>query len=258
MITRQNDTARKAYARDAATVPRQFVMIGTTDKLEVLNDVAGNRRYLPITVGAIDLEGLRRDRDQLWAEAAAIEASASMPRLVLPDEVRPDAKAAQQRHEMSNPIFEALEEELGDDGGVIEKDTVYAIVGFDRAKDLDPRKYWLIKNAMIKLGWTESWPRSGTRKRIYTKDTGRQLRFSHKTNFDGTGKPLIIAQPLDQDGEAEQKLTPIAARMVAAAPARPPARRKVQIGRTTRGSSIICPGRPRGSACGPGGPGWSR
>jgi predicted P-loop ATPase len=32
MITRTQDTARKAYAEDPATVPRQFVMMGTTDK----------------------------------------------------------------------------------------------------------------------------------------------------------------------------------------------------------------------------------
>src|SRR5690606_22012056 len=39
------------------------------DKKEYLTDDAGNRRYWPVPMGALDFEGVERDRDQLFAEA---------------------------------------------------------------------------------------------------------------------------------------------------------------------------------------------
>jgi putative DNA primase/helicase len=39
----------------------------------VVKGETGNRRFWPIVAGIIDLVGLARDRNQLWAEAAAAE-----------------------------------------------------------------------------------------------------------------------------------------------------------------------------------------
>lgn len=52
--------------------PRRFVIFGTTDKFEFLQDPAGDRRYLPFEVKKIEHDKLQTDHLQLWAEALAI------------------------------------------------------------------------------------------------------------------------------------------------------------------------------------------
>lgn len=65
-----------------AEVPRQFVIIGTTNVTnDPLGNATGNRRFWPINVQRFDLEHLRAVRDQLWAEAAEVEALGQTLRL---------------------------------------------------------------------------------------------------------------------------------------------------------------------------------
>ncbi len=71
-ITSAVDRYRTSYARRAADVPRQVVFAGTTNAHAYLNDSTGARRFHPVTCGLINLEALRRDRDQLWAEAVVM------------------------------------------------------------------------------------------------------------------------------------------------------------------------------------------
>jgi predicted P-loop ATPase len=75
LLSRQEDRARMSYDRLLTEVPRHSVVIGTTNSQEYLRDLTGNRRFWPVQVQAIELAMLKRDRDQLWAEAAAMEAA---------------------------------------------------------------------------------------------------------------------------------------------------------------------------------------
>ena len=73
-LSRQVDgPARGAYAHLPESVPRQFIIIGTTNSNEYWNDPTGGRRFWPVRVGRFDVAALARDRDQLWAEASARE-----------------------------------------------------------------------------------------------------------------------------------------------------------------------------------------
>jgi predicted P-loop ATPase len=75
-LSKRYDKARPAYARSRVDRPRRCIFIGTTNDESYLRDPTGNRRVWPVKCkGMIDLIGFARDRDQLWAEAAAIEAS---------------------------------------------------------------------------------------------------------------------------------------------------------------------------------------
>jgi predicted P-loop ATPase len=68
-ISRQSDCYRSPYARRAFDHPRRWVGIGTTNSTTYLRDESGNRRWWPVRTGTILADELRRDVEQLYAEA---------------------------------------------------------------------------------------------------------------------------------------------------------------------------------------------
>jgi predicted P-loop ATPase len=68
-MTRQVDKYRIPYGKKMTNQKRRCVFAATTNAEAYLLDPTGNRRYWPVKVGRIDLAGLKKDRDQLWAEA---------------------------------------------------------------------------------------------------------------------------------------------------------------------------------------------
>jgi hypothetical protein len=75
--SRKVDRARPAYGRFRIDRERRTVFFATTnpDFDGYLKSQTGNRRFWPVVIGNVDLDSLARDRDQLWAEAAAREAT---------------------------------------------------------------------------------------------------------------------------------------------------------------------------------------
>lgn len=71
-ITRTHEEWIPKYVEFATKFPRRLLFIGTTNSDEFLADDTGERRWLPVDVGAVDVAAIERDRDQLWAEAIVL------------------------------------------------------------------------------------------------------------------------------------------------------------------------------------------
>jgi predicted P-loop ATPase len=110
------DMARPAYGRSRVDRPRRCIIVATTNEDTYLRDTTGNRRFWPVWINGvvpcgddkmlIDFEAVARDRDQLWAEAAAMEARGES--LVIPEALWPDAAAAQAAREELDPWEDLL------------------------------------------------------------------------------------------------------------------------------------------------------
>jgi predicted P-loop ATPase len=75
LITTRCDEVRRPYASLPERLLRRFVMIGTTNRNQFLVDSTGNRRFVPLEIGAnflIPWKQIAEERDSLWA--AAIQA----------------------------------------------------------------------------------------------------------------------------------------------------------------------------------------
>lgn len=104
--SRQDDRARPAYGRFLQSQPRTCIFVGTTNEDEYLRDNTGNRRFLPVKTGDIDLDALIADRDQLWAEAAYYEAQGES--ITLPQELWDEAAAIQKSRVEHDPWIDIL------------------------------------------------------------------------------------------------------------------------------------------------------
>jgi hypothetical protein len=155
---------------------RQCVIIGTTNSEQYLRDLTGNRRFWPVRVGRFDIEALKRDRDQMWAEAAIREADGANIRL--PEELWPAAAEEQQKRELENPFFSTLDgtlreqDERGNWGngdpmnGKIMTDDLWTILQIPARQRTQQHFEWLGKS-MKELGWTRTRLRSGGGRHAY-------------------------------------------------------------------------------------------
>jgi len=115
--SRAVDRVRPPYGKGVMDMPRRCVFVGTVNEGGYLKDGTGNRRFWPLTVrGEVDVDAIRRDRDQLWAEAARMEADGAS--VVLPRRLW--AMAAEHQADQTSedpwadPILDFLERRAND------------------------------------------------------------------------------------------------------------------------------------------------
>jgi predicted P-loop ATPase len=167
--SRTHDRARAAYARTVDERPRRCIFIGTTNDETYLRSQTGNRRFWPVKTGRIDLDALRRDRDQLWAEAAHFEKRGMS--LVLPESLWEEASRQQEARREQDPWEEELRSVEGEiypvssdapgtgqayEERISTKDLLWQLgKNIADATDHDTKR---IGHCMRRLGWTGPKP----------------------------------------------------------------------------------------------------
>jgi predicted P-loop ATPase len=68
-ITLRHDYYRPPWGRHFIKRPRRIVFVGSTNEDNYLRDPTGARRFWPFHARKVDIDKLRANRDQLWAEA---------------------------------------------------------------------------------------------------------------------------------------------------------------------------------------------
>lgn len=156
-ITRTVDRVRFAYARTTSDCPRQSVFIGTVnpDNVGYLTDRTGNGRFWPVLCTKIDLEGLKRDRDQILAEAR--ERYKEGEKLYIEDlTLRAEAEARADERVEEDPWIEIISgwnAGLGREVNEITTTAIYENVLNGVAKNITRLDQIRIGKALSACGW---------------------------------------------------------------------------------------------------------
>jgi predicted P-loop ATPase len=151
-LGRTKDTSRLAYGKESTEVPRQFVIIGTMNPTSngYLKDTSGNRRFWPVLVEEFNLDRLREDRDQLWAEAAHREASGASIRL---DPALYEAAGdAQEQRRTEDPFEIIVHRAFGELTGRIRIEDAWKVLGI-QGRVISQDEMTRFGTAMRMQGW---------------------------------------------------------------------------------------------------------
>lgn len=96
-LSATKDRYRPPYGRRVEDFQRTNIFAGTTNNDTPLTDETGGRRFWPVNCGEINLDMLREDRDQLWAEAV-VRYKAGNPWWLETKELNQLASAEQDEH----------------------------------------------------------------------------------------------------------------------------------------------------------------
>ena len=168
--SRQADRARPAYGHVREDRQRRSIEWGTTNTKQYLLSQTGNRRFWPLETSKIDIDALKRDREQLLGEAAAYEAAGE--EITLDPSLWPEARDAQEQRRVPDTwedILVDVPETVTHIG--VSKTIIYRSGdGFERVASADLSEHILnvqraqqtpahaqrLANAMEKLGWTRN------------------------------------------------------------------------------------------------------
>lgn len=202
-ITKQEDKGRHAYARNPVSVPRRFVLAGTTNSGRFLHDETGNRRFWPVEVSRIDLEGLKAARPQLLAEALARYRAGGV-RLYLTGDAAAGAERAQHaRRAVEDGFLEQLEQlpwsHTLKGAPAVTTDAVYNLLTIPRERRQGQTAV-NVSRAMEALGWAKT----GHPVRLDGDPSNKQRAYV----WTGEGRPPGKRLSQTEETEREDALLP--------------------------------------------------
>ena len=172
-LSRQTDPVRRPYGRIVEDLGRRCVLVGTTNNHEYLRDATGGRRFWPVPVQRVDLDWIRDNRDQLFAEGVALY-KAGEPWWVEDPDVKASAREIQesrtQEDTWTTPIKSWLIGQSESVGITTAEILAKALdIPADRQKQPEQNR---VHNIMTALGWAKKQETlHGTRGRFWRKTT---------------------------------------------------------------------------------------
>ncbi len=157
-MSRTNEEWVPKYMEFTKTFKRRLTFWGSTNDSQFLNDVTGNRRWLPINVINPNPELIKKDCLQIWAEAIDIFKNYGILWKVV-QELADDARAD---HFDEDPFVEDVREFLALKSAInrFTSKEIWAGVG-KIGMDFDWKAASQIKRAMLLLGWEHKVIRQG-------------------------------------------------------------------------------------------------
>lgn len=182
-ITSRVDRYRKPFGRLAEDHPRQVVFVATTNNTEVLTDPTGARRFWTVLVGEPDLDALRRDRDQLFAEAVVRYSDGE------PWHLDPEHAALLVEAQRQFEVPEAWEGVIApwveqQEGPFTVEDAMRDGLGLSVDR-WTPKVRQRVGKALARLGCTKTRPRADSARRVWCWE--RPDRLDHAKSVGGEG-----------------------------------------------------------------------
>lgn len=155
-ITIQSDRLVPKYANEARLFPRKFIMAGSINPVAgYLDDPTGLRRFWPVKTGSsVDIEAMKNDKEQLWAEAVyryneGID-------LFLDKEMEDKLAHVHQSRKVVEPWFVDLEY-LSNGKQFVSSQDIWQTLGFEKSKR-NSKEASVIAKIMTELGFEYSRP----------------------------------------------------------------------------------------------------
>ena len=168
-ITRREDEYQKKGSNDVLKKPRQFILAGTTNKRNWINDSTGGKRFWPVACSRADVEGLKKIRHQLWAEAVYRYKAGERWWLADDDPVYGMAKEEQVTRLTHDDWQDILESHLEGVSYAKPRD-IYEWLHID-IQFLDAGKSARIRSCMQALGYEykQAYAKTGNKKLVWVK-----------------------------------------------------------------------------------------
>lgn len=169
-ISRRDDEYQKKGSNDIMKRPRQFILSGTTNRRNWINDSTGGKRFWPVSCLFADVDGVKSVRKQLWAEAIYRYKSGERYWLDDDDPAYALAKVEQSVRINTDEWQDILEMAISSKTMVLPRE-VYEWLHIDIGH-LDNFKTARIRNAMNSLGfeYKQSYKQTGTKNRVWIKE----------------------------------------------------------------------------------------